>query len=426
MPVAPERELDNVYSAIGEVLTDDEIKELAARATGWDIENEVAGINDPRKVKIQKTIEKLKPEGNERWLLTYVLIYVAAQERLLQRQEKLRERIVRAFPKTLIGLPQAESHVGRALDNLQKLMNTPLPLDLRSQLRPKQSGFAEIVQSVVTLFAYKSLHECWLKLLFTLSYNETLLANPGDHVAPNLDSIARQIDDVVSTAPAALALLGDAAQDQSGRVAELTLLSASLRAAAGAPDKVALIIDDIQRLVRLNLSQLNGKIFAAVQVLSFDPLMRDLPLNIEDRDEFKELKQAIRDLTATILARTLKHKMWQDAENQMSLVGSCLDLPDDATGIADDWFTLRSRVGWLAELEPHEQWSNEARKHTVEIETEIAKEGKVDDRLRMHFEAYRTWFKNPFKKMDEALTVDCGSLRKMDDPLIKILNELTR
>src|ERR1700730_8628114 len=100
MPVSPERELDDVYSAIGEVLTDAEIEKLVRQATGKDIHNEWAALTDPRKVKIRKTVEALKLEGNERWLLTYVLIYAAAQERLREKQEKLREKIVRAFPRT--------------------------------------------------------------------------------------------------------------------------------------------------------------------------------------------------------------------------------------------------------------------------------------------------------------------------------------
>jgi len=424
MPFFPENELDGVFSAIGEVLNDAEIELLVRQATGKDIYNEWAGQNDPRKEKIKKTVMALKLEGNERWLLTYVLIYVAAQERLRQKQEKLSASIVKAFPKTLIGLPQADSHVGAALSFLQQVLNTPLPPDLRVELRPKKSGFAEIVQSIVTLFGYTSLHESLLLLLFTLNYNEGILANQDDHVDPNLESIARQIDDIVNKAPAALALLGAAAPQQDRWVAELAPFSASLRTAAATPRTSAEVIADVQRVVRRHLSMLNEEIFKTVQGLSFEPLMRDLPSNIEDLDEFKNLVQTMRDLTATILARTLKHKMWQDAEKQMSLVGSQFGVLENASTVFGEWVLLRKRVDWLAELEPSEQWSNQAKQHSAEIESEFYKEGKLDDDIRMHFDAYRRWFSGPFKKMDEALKADYGSLRKMDDPLTKILNEL--
>ncbi len=70
--------------------------------------------------------------------------------------------------------------------------------------------------------------------------------------------------------------------------------------------------------------------FAVVQEIPFDALIRDPPDAIEDRAEFKDLVQAMRDLTATVLGRALKNKLWQDAENQISLISNYFDSPDDA------------------------------------------------------------------------------------------------
>ena len=426
MPIFSDKELDDVYAAIGELLTDDEIKTLVKRATGKDIYNEWAAENDPRKIKLKKTISALKLEGNERWLLTRILIYAAEQERLRQKRQKLSEKIVNAFPKTLKGLPHADSHVAKALGYLQLVLTTPFPPQLRLQLRPKRESFADIAQQILTLFAYKHIHQYWLLLLFTLSYNEALLAGGGKSVVPDLGCIAQQIDDIVTQSPAALALLGPVTQEEREKILKLTALQASLRATdAAQPAAAARIIEELQRLVRGNLSHLNQVIFRGVLELSFEPLMDDLPTDVEARAEFKDLVQAMRDLTATILARTLKQKMWQDAENQMSLVGSLFDCPGDAAGMADDWLRLRSFVDWLSELEPDEAWAKEAEKHTVEIDHELFKEGNLDKAVRAHFLAYRKWFKDPFKKMDEALKEDCGSLRKMDAPLMTILKELT-
>src|SRR5262245_38984826 len=102
------RDLDSTYSYIGSLLTDGEIERLVLQATGKDIYNEWASPNDPRSDKIRKTIEGLNREGNERWLLTYVLTYAAAQDRLRREQKKLRERVVKHFPKALVDLPRAD------------------------------------------------------------------------------------------------------------------------------------------------------------------------------------------------------------------------------------------------------------------------------------------------------------------------------
>ena len=409
--------LDTVYSAIGQILTDDDVVDLVKQATGQDLYVEFASEKDTRKDKIRKTIEALQRDGNERWLLTYMLIRATVKDGLCKK-------IVEAFPTTLIRLPQADGQVVSALSYMQELLNSPLPPGIKSKLRPKRALFTGIVQGVVTLFAYKDLHEYLLKLLFTLNVGKSLLQNPVDQLAPNLDGIVRQMDQVAAQAPASVAALGANAQQENAWIAALPGLSASLRAAMGSSEAAAKAIDDIQRLVRLNLSRLNGRIFTVVQEIPFDALIRDPPDAIEDRAEFKNLVQAMRDLTATILARALKNKLWQDAENQISLISNYFDSPDDAVVIADDWYSLRERVDWLAELDPDEQWANEAKKYGDEIEIELSKPEKQDDDVRTHFEAYRSWFRGPFKKIDDTLKLDYGSLTKIDDPLTKILNEL--
>jgi len=426
MTAAPAVDLDGVYAAIGQILSDAEVELLVRQSTGKDIYNEWASREDPRKIKIKKTIEELKAVGNERWVLTYVLVYVAAEDRLRQEQEKIGKKIVKAFPKTLKDLPEADLHVAQVLHCLGRIINTPLPPEMKIQLVPKKDDFAGIVRRIVTLFAYKHLHESLLLLLVALSYCKSLLLSSVAELAPNLGSVARQIDNIVREAPAAFALLGSAASDYGDLPGRLTVLSAALQASAADPQAAANEVDELQRLVRLNVSRLNKQIFESARELSFEPLLDDLPEDIEDSADYKNLVQTIRDLSATVLARALKQKMWQDAENQMSLVGSYFDCPGDAAGIARDWFTLRTRIDWLAELDPDQQWSDESRRLTGEIDNEIFKEGKLDGEIRTRFEAYRTWFGGPFRKIDDDLKRDCGSLRKIDDPLTRILSELGR
>jgi hypothetical protein len=417
MPVeVPDDKLASICEEIGRILTDADIDALVDRATGMEVNNSFATPNDPRKVRIWKTLKALIFTGEERLLLTYVLIRAIAQD-------KVRKKIVASFPGTLIRLPPADGQVTSALTCLQELMNSPLSPGLRSKLRPKRDQFNNIVQGIIKLFAYKNLHEYLLKLLFTLSVNEGLLENPVDHLAPNFDNVSRQIDEIVAQAPKTVTLLGPDGAQESSWIAELPQLSAALSAAAGTADKAAVAIDNMQRMVRLNLSRLNGRIFAAVQEIPFDALIRDPPDTLENRAEFKNLVQAMRALTATVLARALKNKMWQDAENQISLIGSYFDSPGDPAVIAEDWASLRERVGWLADLDPDEQWAGEAEKYGGDIDLELSKE-KLDDGVKMHFEAYQRWFRGPFQKIDDTLKLDYGSLTKIDDPLTRILKEL--
>jgi hypothetical protein len=414
--------VDLAYSEIGAALSDDDIKDLVKKSTGMNLTDLVSEIDPPKK-KIEKVIDFLKNRGNQRWLLTRVLFHAAATE-------TLRQKIVDAFPETLVRLPKANDQVTSALRYLQKVLSLPLPRELKFKLRPSRSSFARMPQSVIALFAYKNLQECYLRLLFTLNANEALLASWVEGLTPNLKGIADQIDQAVEQAPQALALLAaGSSPDKGGEFVKLTQFAVSLRASADTPENAANVIDQIQRLVKKNLSKLNGDIFKTLQDLSFDALTDELPSklqNIQDSTEFKELVQAIRDVTATVLARALKSKMWQDAENDMSLISKYFILPDDAAGIADDWFMVRARIDWLAELEPDEEWADEARKYALEIEDELYQEKKLDDNLRLHFEAYRSWFRGPFLKIDDTTKMDFGSLYQMGDPFRKILHELGR
>ena len=138
--------LDSVSKAIGKILTDVDLESLVAKATGEDIYNVFATRDDPRMVKIRKTLKALEDVGRERWLLTYVLIHAGAQDELCRA-------VVDAFPATLIGLPQADGQVTSTLTYLCQLLNTPLPprrfrssSTWRPPPRPGHDGGAEVLR----------------------------------------------------------------------------------------------------------------------------------------------------------------------------------------------------------------------------------------------------------------------------------------
>jgi len=60
-------------------------------------------------------MDQLETEGTERWLLTYIMIAIA--------REKIRKLIVKTWPKTLVGLPQAE-------DDLRIPVDDDIPIEI--------------------------------------------------------------------------------------------------------------------------------------------------------------------------------------------------------------------------------------------------------------------------------------------------------
>jgi hypothetical protein len=248
-----------------------------------------------------------------------------------------------------------------------------------------------------------------------------------EDLAPDLKGVADQIDQAVAqSAPKDPASLARVRLPEGFELARLTELAAALRAAADT-GTAADALDKIQQVVRGNLSKINGELFNGVQDLSFE-VLDELPSKLDkvlDLKAFDDLVFAVRDVMATVLARALKSKMWQDAESRISSFGTSFVHPDAAQRIIDDWLSLRESIDWLAELEPDEGWADEARKYAVEIDDELAMKESLDDDVRSHFEAYRSWFRGPFLKIDSTAKMDFNSLSQMGDPFAKISNDLT-
>jgi hypothetical protein len=419
MPALPEFRKKTI-EAIGEVLTEDEIVSVVRAATGNDIFNVYAGKNDPRAIQLSKTLDQLELEGTERWLLTYLLIAIA--------REKIRKLIVKTWPKTLVGLPQAEDQVTSALKYLNTLLKVPLSSDLKYELKVKQAAFEEIRQRIATLYAYKNLHEDLHQLNLKLTFGELVQSTGG--TGPDFGSIAKQCDATLGEAPSFAPLLGENSEEtktELGWISRLQAISTSLKSAMAAADTAACLsaVDDIKQLIKVQLARLNGQVFKAATDLSFEALTYDLPDDIEDEAAFNDLVHAIRELKPTVLARALKHHLWQETENDISVVEDFFNIPgQEVADISEPWYAVKSRVLWLAELDPDDPWAKQAREYSDEIEDGLVGKKTMDDQIRAHFETYRNLFRFRFLAIDNTLKLDCGSLRRIDGPLTEILKEL--
>jgi hypothetical protein len=204
-------------------------------------------------------------------------------------------------------------------------------------------------------------------------------------------------------------------------------MSTSLKSAMAAADTAASLsaVDDIKQLIKVQLARLNGKVFKAATDLSFEALTYDLPDDIEDEAAFNDLVHAIRELKPTVLARALKHHLWQETENDISVVEDFFNIPgQEVADISEPWYAVKSRVLWLAELDPDDPWAKQAREYSDEIEDGMVGKKTMDDQIRAHFETYRNLFRFRFLAIDNTLKLDCGSLRRIDGPLTEILKEL--
>jgi hypothetical protein len=408
----------STINEIVDLLTKDDFITLCKQATGKNPIDHFAQLNDTYALALARTMERLEQLGWDRWFLTYVLIAKAS--------ETLRWLIVNAWPNTLQRLPQAEEQVAKAVTYLSTVLKIP---DLKFELgEDKQQAFKEICGRIAALCAYKNLHECLHQLDLKLTFGE--LVRPASGVGPDFNGIALRCDDAVQNAPSSALLLGAGSDEEADELRWTTQLktsAASLKSAAAVSDvaSCARTVEEIQAFVRFHLKRLNAKVFAAATALSFDALIQDLPLTVTQDGAFDKLVSAIRDFKPTVMARALKHNLWQEAENDFSVVESFFNLPgDEVAEIGKPWFALKKRVLWLAALDPDDPWAKQAREFSDEISDAILKKRKLDDEIRAHFEQYRNLFRFRFLAVDNTMKMDCGSLRKIDGPLTEILREL--
>jgi hypothetical protein len=403
---------------IGNILSRDEIIDLVVQATGEDPFNLWAGPDDPKAVILTKTLKELENGGSDRWILTYVIL-------IAKVSDDLRQSIVEAWPNTLIRLPQAEEQVDKAVAYLNTVLKVALSTDLKFEVGDdKRQAFKEILGRIAALCAYKNLHECLHQLDLKLASRE-----PGG-AAPDFNSIALRCDDVVQNAPSSASLLGAQSAQEGNElrwIEGLKTSAASLKSAVAAADTASCVstVEQIQAFVRFHLKRLNEKVFEAATVLSFDALMQGLPRDVMREGAFEKLVFYIRDFKPTVMARALKHNLWQETENDFSLLESFFNLAgDEVAEISKPWFAVKKRMLWLASLDPDDLWATHAREFSDEISDAILNKKRLDDEIKAHFERYRNLFRIRFLAVDNTMKLDCGSLRKIHEPLTEILKEL--
>jgi hypothetical protein len=109
--------------------------------------------------------------------------------------------------------------------------------------------------------------------------------------------------------------------------------------------------------------------------LSLVDLIDILPKTVTREEAFGALKDTIHDLKATVIARALIHKIWQDAENELSLLEDGLTAPSVAANeFVKSWYPFRAQVLWLASLETDAEWAEQTRSYAENVEQQLTKE----------------------------------------------------
>lgn len=427
MPLSP-KFMKLLAEKIAEGLTDERIEEVVFRATGYQLYDEYGAPNDPMNRAVYKALDQLTQKGTERWLLTHVLVQAIAND-------TLSNLIVKVCPESLMPLPTVEAQVQLVIENLNSVKTAALTPDNMDELKDKCATLPAVSQQISTLFSYKSLHECLHALQMQL--NSRSINGAAATLDASLNDLAECQQKIelaairARTCAEPLAWSPEVLAPEQAWIDTLkehaTRLQSQLSAAGDAKERLntaLLIFDDVLHLIRQHLVRLNQRIFDTANDLSLTALIAAMPDLIQAEDYFEQFKTSVRELNPTVLARALVHKIWQDTDKEISLIEDILDTPSAETHrFREHWVTLRRRVLWLAALEANAEWAQSVSAEAENIDDQLAAEA-ADDAIRPSFENLRSFTKYRFFAVDDALKKDCDSLRRIDEPLKSMLEEI--
>lgn len=429
MPLAPPS-IPSVAQAIVRALPD-EIEKLVAAATGNELFIEYASPKTPLRRAVEDALRQLVVDRKERWLLTHIMIHEMAGPSLLRL-------IVKDCPEALLPPPNVDQQVARVMRQLVLVtaaVSAAAAADpwLKDQLHQSRDKFGDISRQISALAAYKGLHECLHALDLKLTFLAVLDRNTAEAGTGALDGRPAQLQNACLEARARAAPLGSNSAESQLEFAwidELEKLVGQYGTALGARDAAAAasLMSDVQRLVRLQLSRLNARIFETACKLPLANLVLALRDEFSSNDFFDEFDFAVRDLSPTVIARALYHRMWQDADNELAMMTDLLDAPYDGLKLVlGHWVTFWNRITWLIKYDPDIQWAAEALKggeHLADALADLAgevTEGKINATTRQSFEDYFNQIRLRFLAIDAALKSDFGILSRIDPSLQSFL-----
>ena len=401
---------------LGGGLTQEEIERAVREATGDELFVVFAPKTTPPVQAVRLTLERLNELGRVRWLLTYILV-------LADTNVRLRRAIVSAFPEVLSSLPSVDQQVERLLGYLGDVKNAILQpeylLDRRA-LRPKLEAVSRTIEM---LSSYKNLHECLHGLQLRLIFRPPAGAGSDPQSRLNdLQSCQTETKIANTKARAEAATLANFPDLQAAELTWIVMLERLITEWQRALDNrdseaASTYLIAAQRIVSVQLCELNKKIFETARQLPFADIIDALPPEMENRQNalYIAFADAIHDLNPTVRARALEHKIWQDVDDELSLIDGLS--PHVVTQeLVEHWLVLKSLVLWLANLDPDAEWSKKARQHIVQIDDQFATE-RSDLDVKGLFEGIRRLIRFRYFEVDAALKSDCKSLGKVDGPL---------
>lgn len=190
--------------------------------------------------------------------------------------------------------------------------------------------------------------------------------------------------------------------------------------------------DTVRAILRGATAHMDSRIFETVtsmQLHEVTDMLTVIAGAIETDDQaLSDIADAVRAMTklsSLLLARVMRHKLWQDADNSIEEL-SDLVLPNGDVipeKVTRRWDALSLSMDTLLDQNGTEQWRADMAACVSAMQQRVDAK-RADDDLVLALEDYRDVALNQFVEVDTELKANCTSLHGVSTPLDQLLGRL--
>jgi len=342
--------------------------------------------------------------------------------------------IDQACPEARQALPATGQQVSVLITGLDSVRARLADPAVRDRLTQSVSQLQQIVGTIDSLNAYKSLHECLHQLqakqFRALKDAARNLPTQPDQAAELL-AYRNQLRSACLIARQAVSELPDMPVLRATEIMWIDVLEAAgdqFHDAIdnGDPKGARSALRKIRAIMVTDPPRLNRLIFTTATALPLNDLMNALrDVGGEDIPDVAAALNSLRLISATIRAGVVEHREWQDADIRIAEIDQLFerDSPDQLEEFATDWLELKAIVQDLAVRDPDAKWAGKIQLYINNVDDGLAPED-ADGPFRLAFDSFRGEAQFRFLMVDSKLKADCSALVRIGNPLHRILEEL--
>jgi hypothetical protein len=375
----------------------------------------------------------VQPRQGEDALLKVLL---AAEPTLAPLVEAYREEKARNPGRPLDDLDIQAKRAGRGIEAAGK---GELPESIRATLAAAKGRLERVSAAIKTLLLYKEMHDLLQKLQVVSGSGRDLRA-AAQNVADPTQGLAlrrhlQRLEDLYDqTSPWLLGLDPRLQQTERDWIADLRDGINVLKAAINTEDAALALsaFDSVRAILLGATAHMDSRIFGTATSMQLGEVLEMLTViagapEADDQAlaDIADAISAVTKLSALLLDRVMRHKLWQDADSSIEELSDLVlpnggAIPPKATRL---WSTLSQHMDILLEQNGTEQWRARMTKCVSTMQKRVETK-RADYDLVLALEGYRDVALNQFVEVDIELKANCASLHGVSTPLDLLLRRL--